>query len=147
HSLDRLVQEVLQGFSQANHPCQIEPSLDIQPITRKVDAAKIKQMLTNLISNAVKFSPNHQRVQIASQWIQANQTQYYQLTVKDQGIGMTQEQVDHIFDKFYRVDASKTGFEGIGLGMSIAKQIVDAHDGHIWVESQLGVGTKVTVIL
>ncbi len=57
---------------------------------------------------------------------------------------MTPEQVDKIFDKFYRVDASNTAIEGTGLGMTIVKHIIEAHGGKVWVESDLGTGTTVS---
>ena len=65
------------------------------------------------------------------------------VTVVDQGIGMNEQQVARIFDKFYRADASNTAIRGLGLGMSIVKQIIKDHGGAIWVDSSLGEGTKV----
>jgi signal transduction histidine kinase len=67
----------------------------------------------------------------------------YLVTVEDHGIGMTPEQVEKVFDKFYRVDASDTGIEGAGLGMTIVKHLVEAHKGEITVESVYGKGTTV----
>ena len=67
-----------------------------------------------------------------------------EIAVEDHGIGMSPEQVKKVFDKFYRVDASNTAIEGTGLGMTIVKYIVEAHGGKIWVESEVGKGTKVS---
>ena len=67
-----------------------------------------------------------------------------EISVADQGMGMTPEQVDKMFDKFYRVDASNTAIEGTGLGMTVVKHIVEAHGGKVWVESELGKWTTVT---
>jgi signal transduction histidine kinase len=67
----------------------------------------------------------------------------YQVVVKDEGIGMTPEQVARVFDKFYRADYSNTAVHGLGLGMSIARQIVERHGGDIRVESEVGRGTRV----
>jgi signal transduction histidine kinase len=69
------------------------------------------------------------------------------LTVTDEGIGMTEEQAAHIFDRFYRVDASNTAVKGVGLGMSIVRNIVHAHGGEILVESQPDIGTTIYVSL
>ena len=63
--------------------------------------------------------------------------------VEDNGVGITPEQLEKVFDKFYRVDASDTGIEGTGLGMTIVKHIVEAHKGQISLESERGKGTIV----
>ena len=68
-------------------------------------------------------------------------------TVTDQGIGMTPEQVERIFDKFYRADASATAVSGLGLGMSLVKGIIEGHGGRIWVTSAPGRGTTVSFTL
>ena len=65
------------------------------------------------------------------------------LTVEDRGLGMAEDQVVKVFDKFYRVDASDKAVPGTGLGMTIVKNIVEAHGGRIWLESKPGQGTKV----
>ncbi len=66
---------------------------------------------------------------------------YYQVSVEDQGKGMTPEQTEKIFDKFYRVDVSDTAVPGTGLGMSIVKYLVEAHNGKVRVESEFGKGS------
>jgi len=71
----------------------------------------------------------------------------FEISITDQGIGMTPEQVEKIFDKFYRADASDSAPEGTGLGMSIVKYIVEAHRGKVWVESEYGKGTTVRVTI
>ena len=70
-----------------------------------------------------------------------------EVSIADQGIGMNPKQREKIFDAFYRADISTTGFEGIGLGMTIAKYIVKAHNGKIWVESEAGKGTTVKFVI
>lgn len=104
-----------------------------------LDPGKIGQVLENLFSNAVKFSPAGGTIQVSGRRSDGE----FEVTVSDEGIGMRPEQVARIFDKFYRVDASASAVGGLGLGMSIVKNIVEAHGGRIWVESQAGQGTKV----
>ncbi|MBW2239683.1 MAG: histidine kinase, partial [Deltaproteobacteria bacterium] len=99
--------------------------------------------LKNLLSNAAKYSPDGGLIRVVGEVL----TDHYQISIEDQGMGMTPEQVDKIFDKFYRVDASTTAIEGTGLGMTIVKHIVEAHDGKIWVESELGKGTTVKFVI
>jgi signal transduction histidine kinase len=65
------------------------------------------------------------------------------ITVKDEGIGMTPDQIDQAFNKFYRVDPSDTAVRGLGLGLTICKAIIEAHGGSIWIDSHSGQGTEV----
>ncbi len=95
--------------------------------------------MENLLSNAVKFSPEGSVVKISAQV----GVGFFQVCVSDRGIGMTAEQKARMFDKFYRADASNTARGGLGLGMSIVKNIIAGHDGRIWVESEPGRGTQV----
>lgn len=104
------------------------------------DKARMTQVLKNLIGNAVKFSPAGCTVRIDAKVVDGN----YQVSIQDEGIGMTTEETEKMFDRFYRADSSSTAKEGTGLGMSIVKHIVEAHDGKIWVESEAGKGMTVT---
>jgi signal transduction histidine kinase len=134
------VREIVQYF-QATYPSfQFELSLPGKPVDLFVDKEKMSQVIQNLLSNAVKFSPGGDKIRIAGEMVNDS----YQVSVQDQGLGMTSEQVEKIFDRFYRADMSSTALEGTGLGMTIAKQIIEAHDGKIWVESELGKGTTVS---
>ncbi|MCH8304285.1 MAG: CHASE domain-containing protein [Candidatus Marinimicrobia bacterium] len=105
-----------------------------------LDKEKMAQVLENLLSNAVKYSQEKVDIDITGE-IKGD---YYHVIMEDKGIGMTPEQLEKIYDKFYRADTSNTRITGTGLGMSIAKAIVEAHDGELWVESEFGKGTKVT---
>ncbi len=106
----------------------------------QADVDKLEQVLENLYSNAVKYSPVGSLIRLCAEKIYG----YCEITVIDQGIGMTSEQGERVFDKFYRANCSDTAAKGIGLGMSIAKQIVEQHGGAIWLESAAGAGTRVT---
>ena len=105
-----------------------------------VDKDKMAQVLDNLVSNAVKYSPHGGTIRVQGQ----KRDDHLLVTVQDQGIGMTPAQVERVFEKFYRADASDTAIGGLGLGMSIARTIVEMHGGKIWVESEAGQGTKVS---
>ena len=106
----------------------------------EADNGKLEQVLENLLSNAVKYSAEGSLIHICGERVDG----YCQITVSDQGIGMTSDQQDRVFDKYYRADYSDTASKGIGLGMSIARQIVEQHGGAIWLKSSVGVGTQVT---
>lgn len=122
---------------------KFEIVLPQKPIEIKTDKDKMVQVLKNIISNAIKYSPDGGKIEIKGK-VKKN---FYEVSVKDEGLGMTPEQVEKVFDKFYRVDATNTAIEGTGLGMSIVKHIVEAHGGKVWVESELGKGTKVMFTL
>ena len=104
-----------------------------------VDREKMGQVLTNILDNAINYSPKGGRIRVIGEIIGND----CQVSVEDQGIGMTPEQVDKMFGKFYRADTSDSAPEGTGLGMTIVKYIVEAHGGKVWVESEAGKGTKV----
>jgi len=124
-------------------PQRLELTLAWETTLLSVDKGKVGQVLENLISNAVKFSDAGSPVRIRGDLVGEG----YRISVTDRGIGMTPEQVEKIFDKFYRADATDTAVEGVGLGMSMVKNIVEAHGGDIRVESELGRGTTVSFIL
>lgn len=104
----------------------------------KVDSQRLEQVLVNLIHNAVKFTrPGGEVVLEAEAGIGE-----VRFAVRDSGIGIPAEDISRIFERFYRVDKSRTG-TGTGLGLSIAKHIVEAHKGRIWAESLEGQGTSI----
>jgi signal transduction histidine kinase len=97
------------------------------------------QVFDNLISNAVKFSPAGGTINVVLQTTSGGIV----VAVEDQGLGMSPEQQERVFDKFYRADSSNTAVSGLGLGMSLVKSIIEGHSGRIWVKSEAGVGTTV----
>ena len=99
------------------------------------DAARIQQVLSNLVGNAVKFTPRQGRITVAADRHDAE----VRFAVIDTGPGIPPEQVPHIFGRFWQARSSDQ--RGIGLGLAIAKGIVEAHNGRIWVESQVGLGS------
>lgn len=104
-----------------------------------VDRKRLGQVLENLLSNATKYSPPGSRIRVGG----GRTERHYRFSVQDQGIGMTPDQVERIFDKFYRANAGDKAISGLGLGMSIVKFIVEAHRGEIGVESCFNQGTTV----
>jgi len=99
------------------------------------DSARIQQVLSNLVGNAVKFTPRNGRISITAEQIPGE----VRFAVIDTGAGIPAEQLPHIFGRFWQ--ASDSDRRGIGLGLAIAKGIVEAHHGKIWVESHVGLGS------
>jgi two-component system phosphate regulon sensor histidine kinase PhoR len=108
------------------------------------DKENLEGVFTNLVSNAIKYTPEGGTVQIET----CADGDYVKTVVKDTGIGISEEDLPRIFDKFSRIKTEKTrGIVGTGLGLSIVKNIVEAHLGSISVESEEGKGTAFTVFL
>ncbi|UGB30989.1 cell wall metabolism sensor histidine kinase WalK [Metabacillus sp. B2-18] len=110
------------------------------PLYVDIDTDKITQVLDNIISNALKYSPEGGKVIFTVDVLPAE----LQIRIKDEGVGIPQESVNKIFDRFYRVDKARTRkLGGTGLGLAIAKEMVQAHGGDIWAQSREGAGTTV----
>jgi signal transduction histidine kinase len=99
----------------------------------QIDLLQIRELFDNLISNAVKYSQENE-VKITFDAEQMDD--FIVVSVKDTGIGLESDQIQHIFDEFYKVDYARHDLQSTGLGLSICKRIVEKHGGRIWVESQ-----------
>lgn len=140
-----IVENIVATFSTVANGGSIRFGRSEFPVSIYADDLKVRQCLSNVLSNACKYSPEGEEITVRI--LPSNQSgsgEHVGIRVSDQGIGMTKEQVDRIFDRFYRADTSGR-FQGTGLGMSILKEIVDLHGGHVDVESKPGSGTSVTL--
>lgn len=143
------LQDVLDNLSNVISAKLEEKALDILfkissdvPYFLEGDALRLGQVLINLVSNAVKFTEQggvNVEINVHSQ---NNQQAYLQFSVRDTGIGMTPEQLAHLFESFHQADGSiSRRYGGTGLGLAISKQLVELMDGNIHVESELGKGS------
>lgn len=107
------------------------------------DESKIQSIVTNIVNNAIKFTPENGKVSVSVR----NQNEELVIRVSDTGIGIPKEALPKIFDRFYRVLQTRKQIQGTGLGLAIAKEIVTMHGGRIEVESKVGQGTTFTVFL
>ena len=102
----------------------------------------MEQVITNIVSNAVKYNKPGGSVAVSVRWEEPDVV----IRVQDTGLGIPQEDLPRLFERFYRVDKARSREKGgTGLGLAIAKEIVEHHSGTIAVESQLDVGTTVTI--
>jgi signal transduction histidine kinase len=109
-----------------------------------MDTERIRQVLRNLIGNAIKFTPRGGLVRIVA----CRMDEEVHVSVTDTGPGITQEHIRIIFEKFRQVSpADSRQLQGTGLGLAIVKQIVQAHGGRIWVESKVGQGSSFIFVL
>ena len=133
------IQEVLlhakENFQYNNtHEITIQNSA---AVTVNGDRFRLEQVLDNLIANAIKYSPEADRVLINSTLDSGSLI----ISVQDFGIGIEKEKIDKLFDRYYRVDNSAMRFEGLGLGLYISSEVIKRHQGSIWIESEPGKGS------
>jgi len=121
------------------HHVKISNTID-RSLTVKADRLRLEELLTNIFENSAKYCQKDCKITI-----DAKQTKdFITISIKDNGIGMTKEEIDRIFDEFYKADSARHDIQNTGLGMSICKRIVEKHGGRIWVESP-GPGKGTTV--
>ena len=121
---------------------EIEFKMPKNDIRIEADEARLEQVWTNLLNNAIKYTNENGVVTVCVK----KTTKFVEVSVEDTGVGMSKEAISHIFERFYRQDKSRS-VEGNGLGLSIVKRIIDLHHGTIDVESIEDGGSKFTVYL
>lgn len=120
--------------------------LDMEPVIPNIrgDSARVEQVLMNMVSNAIKYTPDGGQITISAGFDGEN----VWASVRDNGVGIPEDDVSKVFDRFYRVDKARSRESGgTGLGLSIAREIVERHNGKISLESRLGEGTVITMTL
>ncbi len=141
-SIDYLLDNVLEIMHQSNPTFKIikkgKAGCEIF-----ADEMRIEQVIVNFLTNAMKYSPGTEEIFIT---INVKDDQLY-LAVKDSGIGMLPEQLEHVFDKFYRVEETSQRFQGLGIGLYISSEIIKRHGGEIGVTSNYGEGSEFYFIM
>ena len=147
--LQELMQQILRSFHHLSETKKIR--LDIQiltPLMLFTDREKLKQLLYILIDNAIKYTPSGGKISISYKLKSDNQNEKLYIVVSDNGIGIPLEQKERIFDRFYRVDKSRSRQSGSsGLGLPIGKSIVESLNGTIKVSSALNKGSEFTIMI
>lgn len=141
--LGPLVETSLDFFRHSFPSHQFRLHLPSLPVFVYADQRRIGQVFDNLLSNAVKYSPEGGTITVRIEPGEEECT----IFIRDEGIGMSTEQVSRIFDKFYRADASNTAVQGVGLGMTIVKELIESHGSEIMVQSTPGQGTTISFTL
>ena len=136
------VRDVMMSKAQETN-IQIRVDVPNDMPLMEADRDKMKQVLLNLVSNALKYNRPNGSVIITGNFTDAELS----MTVQDTGVGIPEESISHLFEKFYRVREHENKATGTGLGLSICKQIIQGHNGRIEVKSKMGVGTSFTVHL
>jgi len=141
----KLIYDTVERFksAMAHEPCQISLNMDPGIPLLKVDGEALSQALTNLLANAVNYSPNEKDITVNV----LKEPRAVRVEVADRGLGIPKKEQKKIFEKFYRVAQKETNVEGSGLGLAIVKHAIKAHHGKVLVESKMGQGSRFSLIL
>ncbi len=140
--LEELIQSVTLEFASMVHEKSLTVRLPMfdSPVEVRVDVSRAKQVVRNLISNAVKFSPNGSTITLEAQLGRGHVI----VSVIDEGPGIPESELTTVFDKFVQSSRTRTGAGGTGLGLAICRRIVAAHKGRIWAENNADSGAKLS---
>lgn len=135
-NLAEMLEEVVQSVQHTTHTHRIVIEHS-DKVTIWGDRYRLEQVVYNFLSNAIKYSPGADKVILHSE-VKDNQVVVY---IRDFGIGIVPENLNKTFDRYYRVDDTAMRFQGLGLGLFISAEILKRHNGHFWVESEVGKGS------
>lgn len=148
-SVDEVIRSSIATMQSLADNKSIPVSLQIEPRLPVLvgDRDRLVQVLTNVLSNSIKFTPQGGKIEVTARLVQTPKPQIV-VSVSDTGVGIPEEDLEMIFEKFQRSgDVLTNNTEGTGLGLTISRQIVEYHGGRIWVESTLGKGSTFTFTL
>jgi signal transduction histidine kinase len=139
--LGELIRNTVAGFEAQSKEKEISLELSLSQVGEvNIDPQRVREVLSNLIGNALRYTPSQGVVKVGLTESGSDQERGVSLFVQDNGPGIESADLPHIFERFYK--SSDSG--GMGLGLSIAKYLVEAHGGKIWAESEAGQGTKIS---
>lgn len=153
-----LIQDNIIGFMQvltdSYHSYALSKHIGLQffseskELLMDFDPIRLQHVLSNLLSNAFKFTPEYGQVLVVAKHLSENKKELLEIRVKDTGIGIPREELTKVFDRFHQVDSSATRKgEGAGIGLALVKELVDLMKGKVWVESELGKGSTFFILL
>jgi signal transduction histidine kinase len=138
-----LMREICAGYRELHAEYDIREDLECLPKTITADGKLLRQVFSNLVSNAVKYAPGGTSI-----WVTGHQDSQGNIavSVRDEGVGIPEDELERLFDRFFRASTS-TGIPGTGIGLHLVRHLVDMHGGTINVESLPGEGATFTVSL
>ncbi|TKC08066.1 chemotaxis protein CheR [Pedobacter polaris] len=135
--IDALTREIVAEITTANTTVTISVAADCGCIIQG-DRDKIGQVITNILSNAIKYSPSDHMIEVSCK----AEGESVQISIKDHGFGIKTEDLEKLFDRYYRVESAKTKtISGFGIGLYLCAEIIHRHNGKIWAESEIGKGS------
>ena len=142
-NLGELIRDAVSGFESQAKEKEVRIELALAAVEdANIDPQRLREVLTNLLSNALRYTPHggEVRIRLTESDPESPERRTVTISVEDSGPGIDPAILQHVFDRFYK--SSDSG--GMGLGLSIAKYLVEAHDGKIWAESEVGKGTTIS---
>lgn len=109
-----------------------------EDVVAGIDKLRLEQVFSNILVNAAKYSRERTPIRITSAVEPGN---WLRISIRDEGIGMSEQNMRHVFEKFFRAEEIARSYSGLGMGLYIASRIIDGHGGRIWIDSELGVGS------
>lgn len=144
YQLDQQLKQVVLNSEPLWAEKEIELDLDLEKVHITADQESMSQVWINLIHNSIKFTPSSGTISIKLKEYET----LVEVRIRDSGIGISEEQKQHIFERFFKADSSRNrAYGGSGLGLAIVKKVVDLHQGEIKVESEEGNGTEFIVCI
>lgn len=140
----RLLRGLVYSFDSLAKQKNIKLSFECQDekLICWVDRDKLEKIINNLLSNAFKFTPANGQISVNASSTKSDDEEFTEVKVSDSGIGIPEEKLEHIFDRFYQVDdSSRKNYGGSGIGLALVKELVDLHKWQIEVQSEFGKGT------
>lgn len=135
--LNQLIQEMIDEIQMVSQNHTII-SFGCEDVEVFADRDKVSSVISNLLSNAVKYSPKGKNIELRCMVNNG----FAQVSIKDEGMGVKEKDLDKLFDRYYRVESNHTKYiSGFGIGLYLSAEIIKQHDGRIWVESESGVGS------
>ncbi|HEY6583782.1 MAG TPA: ATP-binding protein, partial [Gaiellaceae bacterium] len=135
--MGRIVSDQARLFEGQSQEHRLDVKVDRMPLPVNGDPDRLAQVVGNLLSNAIKYSPEGGAVEVVAE----QENGYVKVSVRDEGVGISDDLHDRVFAKFFRGDASESGIPGTGLGLTIARSVVEAHGGRMSFESDEGEGS------
>ncbi len=144
-NLAEIVDNIIKkyGFILKSYKIEIQNDID-KNIIVKTEKERLLQLFDYITSNSINSMLNGGVIKFISKRIKKQNNNFIQVTIKDTGVGLTREQIDHIFEEFYKTDNSRHKLDSTGLGLSICKVIIEKHGGKIWADSH-GPGTGTSI--
>jgi signal transduction histidine kinase len=143
-NLAELIRDAVSGFESPANEKGVRIELSLAEVEEaEIDPQRIREVLTNLLSNALRYTPRGGEVDVRLAEATAGEERSVLISIEDSGPGIEPAVLLHVFERFYK--SSDSG--GMGLGLSIAKYLVEAHKGKIWAESEVGQGTRISFTL
>ncbi len=146
--IDEMIESIIKDFAMEIKSKEITVKQDFAVDEVYGDRNNLRTVIENLISNGIKFSQKNTAIEISTSNVIRDSKMYFQFSIKNHGVVIPDTELDRIFEPFYQIDATTSRkYGGIGLGLSIARSIIEAHKGKIWAENDSGGNAKFIFII